>query len=473
MLDIPAYRFGKAYESLDLEEIRNFRTGEVCARIGKINAGLIRRDLRKVPASFANLQHKRTEEMLEICDRASTLFAEADLEITEGQKQSPGEYADLVMHTGGLPRALVLQNIQKISGVLKEMPAVLRGLTRGLDLRVLDEGLCDADGLLTSYRPVTSHLAVVLPSNSPGVNALWLPAIAMRIPVLLKPGSGDPWTPLRIMVALFEAGCPRDAIGYYPTDHEGAGAIASDCERVMSFGDAATVARHAGNPRVSVHGPGYSKILIGSDAIDKWEAYLDVMVASVSANSGRSCINASTIVVPGMAREIGEALAKRLASIQPLPLDDDNAALAGFMNSAFADAVDAGLEAQLGTPGATDISAGFREGSRSIDVDGVRYLQPTVVYCEDREHSLARREFLFPFVSVVEVPDKEMVSWIGPTLVCTVISGNEDLRRAALASREIDRLNLGPIATTSIQWDQPHEGNLFEFLYQRRGIQVD
>jgi hypothetical protein len=95
------------------------------------------------------------------------------------------------------------------------------------------------------------------------------------------------------------------------------------------------------------------------------------------------------------------------------------------------------------------------------------------VYCQDREHSLARSEFLFPFVSVVEVPDKEMVSWMGPTLVCTVISGNEELRRAALASPEIDRLNLGPIATTSIQWDQPHEGNLFEFLYQRRGIQVD
>ena len=36
---------------------------------------------------------------------------------------------------------------------------------------------------------------------------------------------------------------------------------------------------------------------------------------------------------------------------------------------------------------------------------------------------------------------------------------------------DIGRLNLGPVATNSIQWDQPHEGNLFEHLYQQRAFQ--
>ena len=472
MLSIPAYRFGKAYESLELEDISDFRSGEVLARVGKVNAGLIRRDLKKLPAAFDGFQQKQTAEMLEICKAAAELFEQGELEIVEGSRQSPEAYADLVMHTGGLPRALVRQNMKKISGVLSEMDAVLKGLTRGLDARVLDDGIGDDDGLLTSFRPVTSHLAVVLPSNSPGVNALWLPAIVLRIPVLLKPGSGDPWTPSRIMAALFEAGCPRDAIGYYPTDHEGAGAIASECERVMSFGDTSTVERYAGNPRVSVHGPGYSKVLMGADVIDRWEDHLDVIVNSVAANSGRSCINASTVVVPSKGKEIGEALAERLAEIQPLPLDDEQAQLAGFMNPAFADAIDAGLNKELKTSGATDLSAAVRGETRVADVDGVRYLQPTVVQCTDREHPLARSEYLFPFVSVVEVPESEMITWIGPTLVCSVISEDEALRRAALASPDIDRLNLGAIPTTNVQFDQPHEGNLFEFLYGRRGIQV-
>jgi hypothetical protein len=35
----------------------------------------------------------------------------------------------------------------------------------------------------------------------------------------------------------------------------------------------------------------------------------------------------------------------------------------------------------------------------------------------------------------------------------------------------VNRLNLGPISTMQIAWDQPHEGNLFEHLYVRRALQ--
>ena len=33
------------------------------------------------------------------------------------------------------------------------------------------------------------------------------------------------------------------------------------------------------------------------------------------------------------------------------------------------------------------------------------------------------------------------------------------------------RLNTGPIATNHIPWDQPHQGNLFDYLYARRAFQ--
>ena len=41
----------------------------------------------------------------------------------------------------------------------------------------------------------------------------------------------------------------------------------------------------------------------------------------------------------------------------------------------------------------------------------------------------------------------------------------------ASSAQIIDRLNFGPLSTTQIGWDQPHEGNLFEHLYARRAIQ--
>ena len=36
----------------------------------------------------------------------------------------------------------------------------------------------------------------------------------------------------------------------------------------------------------------------------------------------------------------------------------------------------------------------------------------------------------------------------------------------------IDRLNIGDVPTNRIQWNQPHEGNLFEFLYTRRSFTI-
>ena len=88
------------------------------------------------------------------------------------------------------------------------MRTVLRGLTRGLDLSILDAGYGEHGGHAISFYPRTQSLGVVLPSNSPGVHSLWVPAIALKIPLVLKPGSAEPWTPFRIAQAFMKAGCP-------------------------------------------------------------------------------------------------------------------------------------------------------------------------------------------------------------------------------------------------------------------------
>jgi hypothetical protein len=79
---------------------------------------------------------------------------------------------------------------------------------------------------------------------------------------------------------------------------------------------------------------------------------------------------------------------------------------------------------------------------------------------------------MFPFTSVVACPQAEMIRRIGPTLVGTVISNDESFRQAAIDATNIDRLNLGPIPTTRLNWLQPHEGNLVDFLYRNRALQL-
>jgi hypothetical protein len=94
-----------------------------------------------------------------------------------------------------------------------------------------------------------------------------------------------------------------------------------------------------------------------------------------------------------------------------------------------------------------------------------------VIWCEDPEHPLASCEFLFPFVSVVQMDQDEILSRIGSTLVGTILSEDEAFRRAAMECGSIDRLNLGSIPTSRVSWDQPHEGNLFQHLYRQRALQ--
>ena len=115
---------------------------------------------------------------------------------------------------------------------------ILAGLTRGFDLSILDRGFGDDDGRMLSWFREARTFGAILPSNSPGVHSLWIPAVAMKTPIVLKPGREEPWTPLRVIQAFIAAGVPREAFGFYPTDHGGSGTILQVTDRSMLFGDA-------------------------------------------------------------------------------------------------------------------------------------------------------------------------------------------------------------------------------------------
>jgi hypothetical protein len=117
------------------------------------------------------------------------------------------------------------------------------------------------------------------------------------------------------------------------------------------------------------------------------------------------------------------------------------------------------------------VTAKYRGGPRKAEFEGGVYLRPTVVLCDSFQHPLANREFLCPYASVVQVPQSEMLKQIGPSLVVTAITKDPVFTEQLLDSPLIERLNLGAISTMKISWDQPHEGNMFEFLYKRRSIE--
>ncbi len=469
MFDVPILRAGRPYYSKDTVALRDYASGGTVAQVSQANPGLISRDLQ-ADASDA-WRRLPSREVLRILRDAAGHFMRSALPVGEAV-QSADDFVAAQAATTGLPHVLCRQNMEKIEAALLNMAAILDGLTGGLDLATLDAGHGRRDGHTVSYVPRACRFGAVLPANSPGVHALWLPVIALKIPVALKPGQREPWTPLRVLEALRAAGLPAAGLGFYPSAHDGAGVILRNCGAAMIFGSGATVRPWLRDPRIEIHGPGYSKIVLGPDKADAWPEFLGLMVNSIAGNGGRSCINASSVRTAAGGRDLAIALAERLAQIVPRARDDAQALLAAFPDTNTAQGIDAAIERGLNQGGAEDITARFRGPRRLVEFEGGTYLLPTVIYCEDLEHPLANQEYLFPFVSVLEVPAAELAATLGPSLVATVLTEDATLARDLMARPEIGRLNLGPVPTTIIQWDQPHEGNVFTRLYQQRAFQL-
>jgi acyl-CoA reductase-like NAD-dependent aldehyde dehydrogenase len=295
------------------------------------------------------------------------------------EKQSFDDYIRQLSSTTGMPHTYCRTNAKKIHRTMDEIDVIIAGLTRGFDLSILDRGFGDDDGRMLSWYREAKTFGAILPSNSPGVHSLWIPAVALKTPIVLKPGREEPWSPLRIIQAMMAAGFPAEAFGFYPTSHGGSGVILSEVDRAMLFGDASTTKAWAHDPRVELHGPGYSKVILGEDAANDWEKYVDLMAASIAANGGRSCINASAVYTPKNADKIAEALAKKLATVQALPADDPNAQIAAFANPAMAERMNGAIDALLQVEGAEDLTQKIRGTPRLVKNGRLAWLLPTII----------------------------------------------------------------------------------------------
>jgi acyl-CoA reductase-like NAD-dependent aldehyde dehydrogenase len=470
MLHLPVLRWGQPYESLEKDEVVHFSTGEPIATVSRANAGLVQRDARKAQCARDALRAFPIEALIDRAGTAGELYMNGTLPMGDGT-QTPDEFARAQSASTGLPERMCRANMKKNAFVLAEMRKILASLTRGLSLDVLSSGHGEERGVPISFQVQSPVVGLVLPSNSPGVHTLWLPIIPLQIGLVLKPGPQEPWTPYRMAEAFFQAGIPREAIALYPGGADVGAAVLDAVDRTMIFGGQPTVDRYRGNPKVQAHGPGFSKIVIGDDVVDRWEEFVDVMVDSVFLNSGRGCINCSGIWASRHTREIADAIAQRLAKVEALPPDHPDASLAAFTVPGVADAISASIDADLQTPGVTEATAAYRSGKRQVKQGRADYLLPTVLHCDAPDAAAAHREYMFPFVSVVRCPQDKLLGAIGPTLVCTALTNDEALRRQLLDAVHVDRLNLGPVPTTQLNWLQPHEGNLIDFLFRARAFQ--
>ena len=185
---ISCLRMGKPYRSFNESEVKDYRDGSVKATLSQVNAG-IRRDLRDISRAREALRKFSTRQLIDISSKAGELFLKESLPLgDEGHLQSAQDYLETLSSTSGLPHVMVQRNMDKIHYALTHLELILNGLTRGIDFSTLDKGHGEQAGAPVCFYPTTDALGLVMPSNSPAVNSLWLPSIALKIPVIMKPG---------------------------------------------------------------------------------------------------------------------------------------------------------------------------------------------------------------------------------------------------------------------------------------------
>ncbi|OYW11342.1 MAG: aldehyde dehydrogenase, partial [Planctomycetales bacterium 12-60-4] len=176
MLDIPILRWGKVYESMEKQPVVRFDNGEPVAQLHQATGVMAKMDLKKAQKARDALRQIPIPQLVEICKQASELYLNGTLACGNGT-QNPAEFCRMQSATTGLPEHMCAGNMRKNAFVLSHMGEVIDALTRGLSPDILTRGYgMESRDVMVSYQANSPVLGAVLPSNSPGVHTLWLPA---------------------------------------------------------------------------------------------------------------------------------------------------------------------------------------------------------------------------------------------------------------------------------------------------------
>src|SRR5919109_2031247 len=139
MIHIPVLRWGEPYQSLDVDKVVHFQTGEPLAEVSRANGGLIERDMRHAKRARDVLREIPIPELINRVKKAADLYMEAELPLGDGT-QTPDQFVRMQSATTGLPEHMSRANMNKNHFVLNQMDKILDALTRGLDLNILTRG---------------------------------------------------------------------------------------------------------------------------------------------------------------------------------------------------------------------------------------------------------------------------------------------------------------------------------------------
>jgi acyl-CoA reductase-like NAD-dependent aldehyde dehydrogenase len=308
--------------------------------------------------------------------------------------------------------------------------------------------------------------AVHAAGNGPGVHALWPQALALGYRVVVRPSRREPLTAHRLVNALRRAGFRPEDATFLPTDHGGADEIIRSADLAMVYGGQDVVDKYANDPTVAVNGPGRTKILITAD--QDWRDHIDLVVDSIANLGGMACVNTTAVLYEGDPVPLARAIAERLATIEPLPTEDERAILPTQpVEKARALANYLAVKAAGTTPllGADQVVAAVGQG-----LEGCAALRPAVHAMTEPDADKLNIELPFPCVWVSSWSRSAGIEPLRHSLVITALTGDEQLIDDLLAEPTVGNVYCGHHPTFYAAPEIPHDGFLADHLMRNKGF---
>ncbi len=420
---------------------------------------------------FNNLLRELSlDDIKDIFEKAGTLFLDGNIQMGD-QVFSAKDYAEHFSKLTGAPISAPLRTIRRVSSYFKNIIQIIQYQLPHASLSVLDKGYYIFNGKKFGWIPKGNNLFVTTPSNHPSVNLLWILSIAFGYNVVIRPSINDPFTPLRLMQALVDAGLPKQAFNFYPSRHRTVQTMQKICDRSILFGGEEIVKQYSNTESTRVFGPGRSIMVVGKNYNNKIQTVIDLAVESMIRDGGRGCINLSCIISMGNGREIADEIAKRVASIEIYDPLDGRAIIGAIKHKKLAESINAQIE-QLMSDTDEDITKKYRHNERLLIKDNSSFLQATVIYCEDNK-GIFGNEYGFPFLSIIDAKSNAEVIYLAKnSLTVSLLSDDQSLFNDLLFSPNIGKVYQGEHHTCDIDFCEPHDGYLSDFLFSNKAVRA-
>ena len=454
LLSIPALTASGSYTS-KRQELVTDPTGEPRLSLSLVPEVLVSRtvsSLRKAtPMPFA--------------ERVRAIAAAVELFATQTVAgMTPEQHATTVSRITGSPITFARGGLQRFIDAGRSVERTIAAAApAGVSPDPSDPQLRDG-GALWVRRGAT--LAMHAAGNASAIHASWLPPLALGFRVAVRPSRREPLTPYRLVTALRQCGFGEDQIAVLPTDYAGADEMLRSADLGLVYGGEDIVAKYGNNPRISVQGPGRSKIVIGSDV--DWREHLDVIVASISAGGGANCMNASAVLIDGDASALAEAIAARLAELPALPQLDEHAVLpvraASLAHATESHVLGVAQGARIWL-GADGIAHEFGDGSATV--------MPAVFELASAGDERVQLEFPFPCVWVAPWSYQQHGTRpLRDSLALTALTHDQALIDELLEEPSIASVKTGDIPTGWSAPHLPHDDYMLSFFMRAKAVRT-